>query len=366
MGARGLKWVSEGIRGGSPSRSEGEVSAWSNHPRTRRQPAARPARRHRATSVHRRHARAARRRQGPASSCRPAPGAAPSTAGACVALYRGCLAVWTQAQLRRLPRARSPSRSAPACVPARLPRGVPSRGHGHHRRPGPPDLPPADAGGVGASAATAERGRRGPGRPPRDPAPAPRTAVPTPSSSTTSSTSSTTADRPANHEREAQTAEEHDQERHEDGGEGFAHPLSSGWQMDSAPTPPAEPSARSGRHPDGAAIRGAADGRDLATATYRRRGIWHAEGGTTFEHRPVMVAEVVEALAPVPPGVVLDATVGGGGHAGRPARRAPAPRARRHRPRRRRPRSRRRRPASLRRSRATLRRARFDQLTRIL
>jgi len=38
-------------------------------------------------------------------------------------------------------------------------------------------------------------------------------------------------------------------------------------------------------------------------------------GGTTFEHRPVMLDEVVAALAPVPPGVLLDATVGGGGHA---------------------------------------------------
>lgn len=34
-----------------------------------------------------------------------------------------------------------------------------------------------------------------------------------------------------------------------------------------------------------------------------------------FSHRPVMVEEVVALLAPVPPGVVLDATVGGGGHA---------------------------------------------------
>lgn len=33
-----------------------------------------------------------------------------------------------------------------------------------------------------------------------------------------------------------------------------------------------------------------------------------------FTHRPVMLDEVVAALAPVPPGVVLDATVGGGGH----------------------------------------------------
>lgn len=34
-----------------------------------------------------------------------------------------------------------------------------------------------------------------------------------------------------------------------------------------------------------------------------------------FEHRPVMVEEVVASLLPVPPGVVVDATVGGGGHA---------------------------------------------------
>ncbi len=36
----------------------------------------------------------------------------------------------------------------------------------------------------------------------------------------------------------------------------------------------------------------------------------------SFEHRPVMLAEVVAALETVPAGVVLDATVGGGGHAG--------------------------------------------------
>jgi 16S rRNA (cytosine1402-N4)-methyltransferase len=37
-----------------------------------------------------------------------------------------------------------------------------------------------------------------------------------------------------------------------------------------------------------------------------------AEG---FEHLPVMAAEVTELLAAVPPGLVVDATVGGGGHA---------------------------------------------------
>ena len=34
-----------------------------------------------------------------------------------------------------------------------------------------------------------------------------------------------------------------------------------------------------------------------------------------FEHQPVMVSEVVELFAPVPPGAIVDATVGGGGHA---------------------------------------------------
>jgi 16S rRNA (cytosine1402-N4)-methyltransferase len=35
----------------------------------------------------------------------------------------------------------------------------------------------------------------------------------------------------------------------------------------------------------------------------------------SFSHRPVLVDLVVELFAPVPPGVVVDATVGGGGHA---------------------------------------------------
>jgi len=34
-----------------------------------------------------------------------------------------------------------------------------------------------------------------------------------------------------------------------------------------------------------------------------------------FEHRPVMLQEVLQLFAPVPEGVLLDATVGGGGHA---------------------------------------------------
>ena len=34
-----------------------------------------------------------------------------------------------------------------------------------------------------------------------------------------------------------------------------------------------------------------------------------------FQHAPVMVSEIVDLLAPVPTGVVVDATIGGGGHA---------------------------------------------------
>jgi 16S rRNA (cytosine1402-N4)-methyltransferase len=40
------------------------------------------------------------------------------------------------------------------------------------------------------------------------------------------------------------------------------------------------------------------------------------DGAPSFEHRPVMAAEIVDVFRAVPPGVVLDATLGGGGHAG--------------------------------------------------
>ena len=33
-----------------------------------------------------------------------------------------------------------------------------------------------------------------------------------------------------------------------------------------------------------------------------------------FEHRPVMLDEITELFAVVPPGTVVDATLGGGGH----------------------------------------------------
>jgi len=33
-----------------------------------------------------------------------------------------------------------------------------------------------------------------------------------------------------------------------------------------------------------------------------------------FSHRPVMVREITDLFGPVPPGVLIDATLGGGGH----------------------------------------------------
>ncbi|MEO1059331.1 MAG: 16S rRNA (cytosine(1402)-N(4))-methyltransferase, partial [Actinomycetota bacterium] len=36
--------------------------------------------------------------------------------------------------------------------------------------------------------------------------------------------------------------------------------------------------------------------------------------GRGFEHRPVMVDEIVDVFSGVPSGTVVDATLGGGGH----------------------------------------------------
>jgi 16S rRNA (cytosine1402-N4)-methyltransferase len=60
---------------------------------------------------------------------------------------------------------------------------------------------------------------------------------------------------------------------------------------------------------------------DIRAAIVVPGGWWRAWGSTRergvpeFVHRPVMGREVVELLAPVPEGLVVDATVGGGGHA---------------------------------------------------
>jgi 16S rRNA (cytosine1402-N4)-methyltransferase len=58
---------------------------------------------------------------------------------------------------------------------------------------------------------------------------------------------------------------------------------------------------RSGRHPDGMPVEGL-------------RMTWPGDA-RPFSHLPVMVGQVVDLLSLVPDGVVLDATVGGGGHA---------------------------------------------------
>jgi 16S rRNA (cytosine1402-N4)-methyltransferase len=60
------------------------------------------------------------------------------------------------------------------------------------------------------------------------------------------------------------------------------------------------PAGRSGRHPEN---------------TSSVEGLRMVQQFEQFEHQPVMVREVVEAFAPVPSGIVLDATLGGGGHA---------------------------------------------------
>jgi 16S rRNA (cytosine1402-N4)-methyltransferase len=57
--------------------------------------------------------------------------------------------------------------------------------------------------------------------------------------------------------------------------------------------------ARSGRNPDGTPVEG------LRMVRYVN----------PFEHRPVMLDEIVELVAAGPPGVYLDATLGGAGHA---------------------------------------------------
>jgi 16S rRNA (cytosine1402-N4)-methyltransferase len=71
--------------------------------------------------------------------------------------------------------------------------------------------------------------------------------------------------------------------------------------------------ARSGRNPDGRPVEG------LRMGWFERT--WHPLGNgpgsvtPPFAHQPVMVDEVVALLAPSPPGVLLDATLGRAGHA---------------------------------------------------
>jgi 16S rRNA (cytosine1402-N4)-methyltransferase len=70
--------------------------------------------------------------------------------------------------------------------------------------------------------------------------------------------------------------------------------------------------ARSGRNPDGRPVEG------LRISWIKRtpsQVVSEREPAAGFGHRPVLVDEVVALLAPSPPGVLLDATVGGAGHA---------------------------------------------------
>jgi 16S rRNA (cytosine1402-N4)-methyltransferase len=75
-------------------------------------------------------------------------------------------------------------------------------------------------------------------------------------------------------------------------------------------------SARSGRNPDGTLVEGLRMGEPGGPGTVTDVD---PEGGadalSPFVHQPVMVSEVVALLSPSPPGVLLDATVGGAGHA---------------------------------------------------
>ena len=66
-------------------------------------------------------------------------------------------------------------------------------------------------------------------------------------------------------------------------------------------------SARSGRNPDGTLVEG------LRTGRSGREAVMSSD--PPFAHLPVMVDSVVDLILPVPPGVLLDATLGGAGHA---------------------------------------------------
>src|SRR5262249_12607511 len=82
-----------------------------------------------------------------------------------------------------------------------------------------------------------------------------------------------------------------------------------------APTPPASHPVQPGRHPGERPFAGGlpiSDPRALEPG--RSDGPTKPSRMSRFEHRPVMVDEVVELLRPVPVGLIVDATVGAGGH----------------------------------------------------
>ena len=89
-----------------------------------------------------------------------------------------------------------------------------------------------------------------------------------------------------------------------------------GWRMRSPSTGRVEVPfsarfhfARSGRNPDGRLVEGLRMSRPN-TGQADGRGM-----NDDFAHRPVMLEEIVELMVPDPPGVLLDATLGGAGHA---------------------------------------------------
>jgi 16S rRNA (cytosine1402-N4)-methyltransferase len=67
--------------------------------------------------------------------------------------------------------------------------------------------------------------------------------------------------------------------------------------------------AKSGRNPDGTPVEG------LRMVRSDDSGNSGDSGDKAFEHRPVMLDEVLDLLVPAPPGTVVDATLGGAGHA---------------------------------------------------
>ena len=194
-------------------------------------------------------------------------------------------------------------------LPARLPRGLPPHdGRCHHRRPGPLRPPAPVRERPRHRRPGLEGRRRGPGRPPRDPRrrPTRRGHARPRARTTTSSTASTTAD-DQEPRRDATTADERRPKRHEDGGAGFAHPLSSGWQMEWPLLRPLTISSIGETSRRAPAIRGAADGR--ATRRLAAPTAVRDEHGTDREGRRSSTGRSWSTRssppsAPVPPGVL--------------------------------------------------------------
>src|ERR1044072_2349761 len=82
-----------------------------------------------------------------------------------------------------------------------------------------------------------------------------------------------------------------------------------------APTPPAISRRRPGPQHPGRYLStgGLKSGPATPAAPAQRLEVMDVEAA--FSHLPVMVREVVELLLPVPDGLIVDCTVGGGGHA---------------------------------------------------